>query len=59
MAIDFGLLTSPLAAPCNRPNLFLMIQIAEIVPDEEIISSPRRQLTGTHFRRLLVIDGPL
>jgi hypothetical protein len=36
-----------------------MIQIAEIVPDEEIISSPRRQLTGTHFRRLLVIDGPL
>lgn len=36
-----------------------MIRFAEAFPDEQIVSALRRQLSWTHFKRLIYLDDPL
>ena len=36
-----------------------MFPLAEVFPDEQIVSAPRRQLTWTHFKNLICLDDPL
>ncbi len=43
----------------TRPNLFKMIQFAELFPDIQIVSSLTRQLTWTHFSEILPIKDQL
>ena len=43
----------------SRPNLFKMVQFAELFPDTEIVSSLTRQLTWTHFSEILSIKDQL
>ncbi|MCC6812314.1 MAG: DUF1016 family protein [Deltaproteobacteria bacterium] len=40
-------------------NLWNMVRFAEVFHDEAIVSALRRQLSWTHFRRLIYIDDPL
>jgi hypothetical protein len=40
-------------------NLRRMIQFAEVFPDQEIVVALIRQLSWTHFLRLIPIDDPL
>jgi predicted nuclease of restriction endonuclease-like (RecB) superfamily len=40
-------------------NLFRMVQFAEVIPDEDIVSSLMTQLTWTHIVHLVTIDDPL
>jgi predicted nuclease of restriction endonuclease-like (RecB) superfamily len=43
----------------SRPNLFKMVQFAELFPNIEIVSSLTRQLTWTHFSEILTIKDQL
>lgn len=43
----------------SEKSLRHMIRFAEAFPDEEIVSALRRQLTWTHFKRLIYLDDPL
>ena len=43
----------------SRPNLFKMVQFAELFSDIEIVSSLTRQLTWTHFSEILTIKDQL
>jgi predicted nuclease of restriction endonuclease-like (RecB) superfamily len=40
-------------------NLWHMIRFAEVFADERILSALRRQLSWTHFKRLIYIEDPL
>lgn len=40
-------------------NYFRWIQFAEAFPDETIVATVWRQLTGSHFRELLPLKQPL
>ena len=37
----------------------MLLRFAEAFPDEEIVSALRRQLSWTHFKRIIYIDDPL
>jgi len=56
-------LSAQLAAQYGRGfaarNLFRMIRIAEVFPDEEILSSLMTQLSWTHFIYIIALDDPL
>jgi len=43
----------------SEKSLRHMIRFAEAFPDEQIVSALRRQLTWTHFKRLIYLDDPL
>ena len=43
----------------SEKSLRHMIRFAEAFPDEKIVSALRRQLTWTHFKRLIYLDDPL
>lgn len=43
----------------DEKSLRHMIRFAEAFPDEEIVSALRRQLSWTHFKRLIYLDDPL
>ncbi|OGR42866.1 MAG: hypothetical protein A2X28_10645 [Elusimicrobia bacterium GWA2_56_46] len=43
----------------SEKSLRHMICFAEAFPDEKIVSALRRQLTWTHFKRLIYIENPL
>jgi predicted nuclease of restriction endonuclease-like (RecB) superfamily len=43
----------------SEKSLRHMIRFAEVFPDEQIVSALRRQLTWTHFKRLIYLDDPL
>ena len=43
----------------SEKSLRHMIQFAEVFPDEQIVSALRRQLSWTHFKRLIYLDDPL
>ncbi|MBI3651188.1 MAG: DUF1016 domain-containing protein [Acidobacteria bacterium] len=40
-------------------NLRHMVQFAEVFPDTEIVYALSRQLSWTHFRRIIYLDDPL
>ncbi len=40
-------------------NLWHMMRFAEAFPDEKILSALRRELTWTHFKRLIYLQEPL
>lgn len=43
----------------DEKSLRHMIRFAEVFADENIVSALRRQLTWTHFKRLIYLDDPL
>lgn len=43
----------------SEKNLRRMVQFAEVFPDEKIVVAMIRQLSWTHFLRLIPIDDPL
>ena len=43
----------------SNKNLWNMIRFAEVFGDVAIVAALRRQLSWTHFRRLIYIDDPL
>ncbi|MBW2108913.1 MAG: DUF1016 family protein [Deltaproteobacteria bacterium] len=43
----------------SEKSLRHMIRFAEVFPDKQIVSALRRQLTWTHFKRLIYLDDPL
>jgi predicted nuclease of restriction endonuclease-like (RecB) superfamily len=43
----------------SSKNLWNTVRFAEVFPDEAIVYALRRQLTWTHFRRLIYLDDPL
>ena len=43
----------------SEKSLRHMIRFAEAFPDEKIVSALRRQLTWTHFKRLIYLNDPL
>jgi predicted nuclease of restriction endonuclease-like (RecB) superfamily len=43
----------------SEKSLRHMLRFAEAYPDAEIVSALRRQLTWTHFKKLIYIDDPL
>jgi predicted nuclease of restriction endonuclease-like (RecB) superfamily len=43
----------------DEKSLRHMIRFAEVFPTEQIVSALRRQLTWTHFKRLIYLDDPL
>ena len=52
LALEFG-------SGFSEKSLRHMIRFAEAFPDEEIVSALRRQLSWTHFKRIIYIDDPL
>ena len=40
----------------SEKNLRHMICFAEVLPDEEIVSALRRQLSWTHFKQIIYLD---
>lgn len=52
LAVEFG-------RGFDEKSLRLMIRFAEAFADENIVSALRRQLTWTHFKRLIYLDDPL
>ena len=51
-----------LAARIRNPeakNLRHMLRFAEAIPEAQIVSAARRQLSWTHFKALIYIDNPL
>lgn len=52
-------LTAEYGKGFSRPNLFKMVQFAELFPEIEIVSSLTRQLTWTHFSEILPIKDQL
>jgi len=43
----------------SEKSLRHMIRFAEVFPDEQIVSALRRQLSWTHFKRLIYLADPL
>lgn len=43
----------------DEKSLRHMIRFAQVFPDEKIVSALRRQLTWTHFKRLIYLNNPL
>jgi len=43
----------------SKKNLWNMVRFAEVFPDEKIVYALRRQLSWTHFRRIIYLDDPL
>ena len=43
----------------DEKSLRHMIRFAEAFPDEKIVSALRRELSWTHFKRLIYLDDPL
>jgi predicted nuclease of restriction endonuclease-like (RecB) superfamily len=43
----------------SEKSLRHMVRFAETFPEEQIVSALRRQLTWTHFKRLIYLDDPL
>ena len=35
------------------------MRFAEVFPDQQILYAPRRELSWSHFRRLMYLDDPL
>ena len=52
LAVEFG-------RGFDEKSLRHMIRFAEAFADENIVSALRRQLTWTHFKRLIYLDDPL
>jgi predicted nuclease of restriction endonuclease-like (RecB) superfamily len=52
LAVEFG-------RGFDEKSLRHMIRFAEVFPAEKIVSALRRQLTWTHFKRLIYLDDPL
>jgi hypothetical protein len=40
-------------------NIWNMIRFTEVFPDEKIVYALRRQLSWTHFRKIIYLDDPL
>lgn len=43
----------------TEQNLRHMMRFAEVFPDQQILYAPRRELSWSHFRRLMYLDDPL
>jgi predicted nuclease of restriction endonuclease-like (RecB) superfamily len=43
----------------TEQNLRHMMRFAEVFPDEQILYAARRELSWSHFRRLMYLDDPL
>lgn len=43
----------------SEKSLRHMVRFAEAFPDEQIVSAVRRQMTWTHFKRLIYLEDPL
>ena len=52
LSVDFG-------RGFDEKSLRHMVRFAEVFPDEQIVSALRRQLSWTHFKRVIYIDDPL
>jgi predicted nuclease of restriction endonuclease-like (RecB) superfamily len=52
-------LTAEFGRGFSDKNLHHMIRFAETFPDRRIVSALGRQLSWTHFRRLIYLDDPL
>ena len=52
-------LTQEFGGGFSDKNLWHMIRFVEVFADEKILSALRRQLSWTHFRRLIYIDDAL
>lgn len=54
-----GKLTPEFGGGFSRPNLFRMIQFAEVFPTLEIVSTLSRQLGWSHFVEIIPLKDPL
>ena len=54
-----GQLTTEYGQGFSRFNLFRMIKLAELFPDERIVATLSQQLSWSHFRELLPLEDPL
>ena len=52
-------LTAEFGQGFTRRNLFNMIRLAEVFPDDRIVYALRAQLGWTHFRQIIYLDDPL
>ena len=52
-------LTQEFGAGYSRPNLFRMIQLAEVFSDEQIVSTLSRQLSWSHFVEIMPLEDDL
>jgi predicted nuclease of restriction endonuclease-like (RecB) superfamily len=52
-------LTALYGAGFSRPQLFHMIRLAEVFPEEEIVSTVSRQLGWSHLLEVIYLDDPL
>lgn len=52
LSVDFG-------RGFDEKSLRHMVRFAEVFPDKQIVSALRRQLSWTHFKRVIYIDDPL
>jgi predicted nuclease of restriction endonuclease-like (RecB) superfamily len=52
-------LTAEYGKGFTEANLFNMIRFAETFPDKQIVYALSRELSWTHFRRIIYIDDPL
>jgi len=43
----------------SKRNLFRMIRFAKVFPEEQIVSTLRRELSWTHFKQIVYLDDPL
>ena len=43
----------------SRPNLFRMLRLAQVFPDEQIVSTLSRQLSWSHFVEIVPLKDPL
>jgi len=43
----------------SEKSLWHMIRFGEVFPDEKILSALRRELSWTHFKQIIYLDGPL
>lgn len=52
-------LTAAYGRGFSRPNLFRMVRLAEVFPDEQIVSTLSRQLGWSHFLEIIHLEDPL
>jgi hypothetical protein len=43
----------------SEKNLWHMMRFVEVFPDENIVSTLRRELSWTHFKQIIYLDDPL
>jgi len=52
-------LTAEYGRGYGRPHLFQMIRFAEVFPDGEIVATLSRELSWSHFVKLIPLEDPL